>query len=305
MTWTPAGSPGSGTSRAGASGAGYQPRGPEPGPARAHAARGLPPGTRTAPPSTGGMRLPAAGRRREIPYVVLGVTLVVTGALGAVLMTSWGGRHVDALVLTRDVPVGHVLTVGDLRTEPVLAGATIPLVRAANAAVVVGRVTALPLRAGRLLAPDDVGSPSGPPPDHVLVAVAASSGTYPPELAPGMHVRVVTGPPDGAPPASASLASASPAGDDRTAVGGFVGQAGHAVVVAVRAAPNGAGGSVVSLLVARADADAVTAVPPSRMRLVVVPAPAASSGPSESSGSPAAPGWSGSVDGASGNRGGG
>lgn len=207
------------------------------------------------------MRLPPARRRQEVPYLVLGVALVVVGALGAVLLTSRGGQRVDALVLARDVAVGQPLAAGDLRVEPVLAGSTVPVVRARDAAAMVGRIAARPLRAGHLLAPDDVGASSWPPPDQVLLAVAASPGSYPPELAPGMRVLVATGPPDGV---DAARSSPDRSGDQADAA--------EAVVAAVRTNPAGTGGVVVSLLLPRTWAGAVTAVPASRLRLVVVPA---------------------------------
>jgi hypothetical protein len=213
-------------------------------------------------------RLTPVPPRREMPYLVLGVAMVVAGALGAVLLMSWAGQRTDALVLVRDVAVGQPLVAADLRVEPVLAGSSVPVVRAADAASVVGRVAALPLRAGHLLAPHDVGASAWPPPDKVLVAVAAPPGSYPPDLATGMHVLVATGPPDGA---DAAAGSARWAGSARP---GDLTDAARAVVAAVRPGPEGTSGSVVSLLLSRAEAAVVTAVPASRIRLVVVPAPA-------------------------------
>jgi SAF domain len=204
--------------------------------------------------------------RREVPYLVLGIALVVVGALGAVLLMSRAGQQVDALVLTRDVAVGQPLAAGDLRLEPVLAGSSVPVVPAGEAASVVGRVAATPLRAGHLLAPDDVGAAAWPPADQVLLAVAVPPGSYPPELAAGMHVLVATGSPDGA---EAAAASSDAAVAQRDGLAGTP----EAVVAAVRPNPNGTGGSVVSLLLSRAGAGSVTAAPASRLRLVVVPAP--------------------------------
>ena len=214
-----------------------------------------------------------SGRRQDVPYLVLGIALVVVGALGAVLLTSRAGDRVEALALVRDVPVGRPVTTGDLRVEPVLAGSSVPIVRSGDAGSVVGRVAAVPLRAGHLLGPDDVGAPAWPPPDRVVLAVAAASGTFPPELAAGMRVLVATGPPDGAGNAS------SPGGPGNSPAGsptGDLADAPQAVVAAVHANPASNGGAVISLLLSRSAADAVTGVPVSRLRLIVVPAPAPS-----------------------------
>src|SRR4051794_10179116 len=170
MAWTPTGSSDDGrpTERAGA----LTVRGRPP--------RSAPTGA-SAPASgsgvrDGGGRLAPVRRRQETPYLVLGLALVVVGALGAVLLMSRAGDRVDALALTRDVAMGQPVTAGDLRVEPVLAGSTVLVVRARDAASVVGRVAAVPLRAGRLLAPDDVGGAAWPPADQVLLAVAVAPG---------------------------------------------------------------------------------------------------------------------------------
>lgn len=214
-----------------------------------------------------GLRLTPTRRRRELPYLVVGVALVVTGALATVNLTSRLGDRVDVLVLARDVPVGQPVSAADLRVEQVMDGSSIPTVREADAASVVGKVAAVPLRAGRLLAADDVGAPAWPTGGQVVVAVALAPGAYPPELAAGMHVLAGAGSADGA----AALTD----GAGGAAGGGLQG-APEAVVASVRDNPAGTGGIVASLLFTRDGAGRVTAIPASRLRLVVVPAPTAS-----------------------------
>jgi len=254
-----------------------------PGPVtvRGHVTATGPPSAASPPPALDGSgRLSPLSQRREVPYLVLGVALVVAGALGAILLTSRAGQQVQALVLVRDVPIGQPLTAGDLRAEPVLAGSTVPLVLVDDAASMVGRVAAVPLRAGHLLAPDDAGGPSWPPPDRLLLAVAVSPGSYPPELAPGMHVLVVTGPNDAGEPAAATGGAGTTTAGPRD-----LSDAVEAVVAASRPNPNGTGGSVVSLLLSRVGAAAVTAVPASRLHLIVVPVAA----PSDAASAPSSP----------------
>ena len=232
-------------------------------PASASMAASVPPA-----PGRAADRMSALGggsrRRRDLPYLVLGVALVVAGALGAMLLSTRGAQRVDVVALARDVALGQPLAATDLRVEQVLAGSGVPVVEASDVASVVGRPAAVPLTAGHLLAPGDVGVPAWPPSGQVLMAVAVAPGAYPPELAAGMHVLVVAGPADVAAAGTPQTPPPGTASTDST-------DGSEAVVAAVRANPTGAGGAVVSLLMRRGAASAVTAVPVSRLRLIVVP----------------------------------
>jgi hypothetical protein len=207
-----------------------------------------------------------------MPYLVLGVALVVVGALTAVLLVTRSGGRIAVLALVRDVGVGQPVTAADVRVEQVAAGTSVPVVLASASATVVGRPAAVPLRAGRLLAPDDVGPQAWPPAGKLLLAVPVGPGAYPPELAAGMHVLVGTGTDStaaGAPAASASPGAASAGSSD-----GLAG-APEGVVVGVQDNPAGSGGKIISLLLPRQGAGQVTSVPPSQLRLVVLPTTAA------------------------------
>jgi len=61
---------------------------------------------------------------------------------------------------------------------------------------VTGRTAAASLPAGSLLAAGDIGAP-GPARGLAQVGVALAPGRYPPGLAPGQHVEVLTAPPPG------------------------------------------------------------------------------------------------------------
>ena len=226
------------------------------------------------------VRWSPARRRRDVPHLVTGVALVVAGALGSVVLTSHQGRVTQALILTRDVAAGQVLSAADLRAEPVLAGTRVRFVSRSDAATVLGRAAALPLSAGHLIGPDDVGGAHWPPSGQVLMATAASPGTYPPELAAGMHVLLTAIAPDDAAgalgaTAPGTVASADVAVTPARSAADLRG-APQAVVVAVRGNPSGSGGAVVSLLLSRDAAAAAAAVWGSRLRLMVVPATDAS-----------------------------
>jgi hypothetical protein len=208
-----------------------------------------------------GVRLATSRRRRDTPHLVLGLLLVVVGALAAVILVSRSNVMVSVLVLARDVPLGQPVTTTDLRVSQVVVDPAVPVVAASDAASVLGRAAALPLRAGRLLAADDVGPAAWPPADQVVVAVAVSPGSFPPELTAGMHVLVGSGTADGA--AGSGSASQPDAMLD----------APEAIVAGLRDNPAGTGGMVASLLVSRDDVGQVTAIPPSQLRLVVLPPP--------------------------------
>jgi hypothetical protein len=256
------------TPRGTASGGPVAGRGPGlvrgPRPSAAERADRVPALTAGGPPRVSVMR-----RRRELPYWVSGVVLVVAGALAAVLLVSRSSARVEVLALARDVPVGQPLSAADLRTEQILAGTGVPVVAAGQAEAMVGRVAAVPLRAGRLLAADDVGPAAWPPAGQLLVAVAVGPGAAPPELAAGMHVLVGTGTPD----------SSAVSGTAALTRNGLV-AAPEGVVAGVRDNPAGTGGRVVSLLLTREGAGQVTAIPASQLRLVILPTPAPPAGPS-------------------------
>jgi hypothetical protein len=212
------------------------------------------------PTARDGVRLATTRRRRDTPYLVLGLALVVVGALAGMLLVSRSNTRVSVLVLARDVPLGQPVTAADLRVGQVVLDPAVPVVAASDAASVLGRTAAARLRAGRLLAADDVGPAAWPPADQVVVAVAVGPGSFPPELAAGMHVLVGSGASDGT--------AASGPGNQPDAML----DAPEAVVAGLRDNPAGTGGMVVSLLVARDDVGLVTAIPPSQLRLVVLPA---------------------------------
>ncbi len=214
-------------------------------------------GRRPAPPST--PRL--APRRRSLPYLVLGIVLV-SGFAVAFAATSLrvGGRQ-PVLAVAQSVPAGHVLTAGDLRVVHVAADAGLAVVPASRRASVVGQPVAVPLVAGALLAPDQIGAPRFPPPGQAVVGVSVEPGRYPPGLEAGARVAVLVIP-----------------GQDNAAgpaVGG--GQAGQgavsvtATVVGVQAGGGDQqGGVVVSLLLAEDAAMRVAGAASGQVSLVLL-----------------------------------
>ena len=200
-----------------------------------------------------GSRLRGTARRRSVPHLLVGVLLVVVCATASVVIGTAAGQRREVLALSRAVPVGHVLTVQDLRGVPVAADADVPLISAADSATVLGRTVTGGLPAGTLLSAAMVGE-SVPPPGRAISALALKPGQFPPELGPGMHVDVV-------------VVAAAPA---QTSTGQVVAPGSWpAVVLGVTDTENGQA-SVVSLDLDSRDAARVAAAGGGPVSLVVV-----------------------------------
>lgn len=205
-------------------------------------------------------RLAAPRRRRDLPYVVLGLLLVIIGALAVTTIVLRTSGRTPVLVLARDVPAGQILTAADVRTDLVAIGSGIAVVPATNSGAVVDRAATVPLRAGRLLAPDDVGAQAWPPAGQAVLAFALKPGAYPPDLPAGARVAVLTAPPAGqtgtTQPARAAIALAEvPSG----------------TVLDVRQDVGGLGSDVITLLLSQASAAQVNAIPADQVRLAMIP----------------------------------
>ncbi len=199
------------------------------------------------------------GRRRRVPYLVLGVLLVVVCAAGAVITVLQVGQREPMLSLARPVSVGHVLTPQDLRQVPLSADSGTDVIPANQAQSVVGQPVAFSLPAGTLLSRSALGQPQVPPPGQGVVAVAVKPGQFPPDVAAGTTVSVIVVPGNGTSTGTGSASS--------TASGGPW----SAVVTSV--SPQGSDQStVVSLQLPTASARQVAAIPSGQLSLVAVPA---------------------------------
>lgn len=195
--------------------------------------------------------------RCRVPYLVLGVLLVLICVAGAVITVLQVGNREPMLSLARPVHVGDVLTPQDLRQVPLSSDSGTDLVPASQAATVLGRPVAYSLPAGTLLPRSAFGRPQVPPTGQATVAVAAKPGQFPPDLAPGTTVSVIVVPGSG----SSTSSTQSPAS----------GGPWSAVVTSV-GAPSSDQSTVVSLQLPVASARQVAAVPPGQLSLVAVPA---------------------------------
>ena len=133
--------------------------------------------------------------RRRPAWVWSGASLVVASAVGCAALVAAAGEREPVLAVARDLPAGHVIAAEDLREVQVAAdGGVVP---AGRAGALVGKVAAVPLTAGALLAPGQVADEAAYPPDgYVEVAFAVPAGDAP-GLELGQRVAVFPGP-DGA-----------------------------------------------------------------------------------------------------------
>lgn len=199
-------------------------------------------------------RFTGSGRRRRVPYLVIGLLLVVMCAAGAVLTVMQVGNREPMLALTRPVSVGHILTAQDLRQVPLSADSGADVIPASQAQAVLGQPVAYSLPSGALLSRSALGQPQVPPAGQGVVAVGVKPGQFPPEIAPGTTVSVIVVP-------------NSSTGAGQTASGGPW----SAVVTSVSAQANDQS-TVVSLQLPTTSARQVAAIPPGQLSLVAVPA---------------------------------
>jgi hypothetical protein len=207
-------------------------------------------------------RLAPPARRRSLPWLLLGILLVAGCALAfAVTSLRLSARH-PVLALAQDVPAGHVLQTTDLTVVNVGADSSLALIPESSESTVIGRPAAVPLASGSLLTPSELGAGVTPPTGSAIVGVALKAGQYPPELAPGDHVLIVT------------MNQAASPGGLRGGGGTGATQTVAAIVVGVQAAPiDSSAADVVSLQISEADAAPIAVASANgAVSLVLVPA---------------------------------
>ncbi|QNP74975.1 flagellar biosynthesis protein FlgA [Streptomyces roseirectus] len=198
------------------------------------------------------LRLAGVSRRRQLPYLLLGVLLVVGCSAGGVVVAAQVGEQEGVLVLARPVSVGQVLSDREVREVGLSAGRGLDLIPAGSRSAAVGRPVAYTLPAGTLLTRDVLGPARVPPTGQAVVAVGVKAGRFPPGVQPGNRVTVV----------------ATPDTESGTSQAGV--SAWEATVTGVHADAADQS-AVLSLLMAEADARLVAALPDGRISVVTVP----------------------------------
>ncbi len=193
------------------------------------------------------------GRKRSLPYLILGVLLVVTCAGTFLWISLTANDRQPVLALSRPVTVGHVLTPQDLQQVNVAVEAGVLVIDAGQAGSVVGKTMAVSLSSGALLTPDSVDAPAVPVAGQSIAALALKAGQFPVEAGPGARVSVVLVP-------NGSQTSSVAAETSTTWPG----------VVTSMSSPSNEQLTVVSVQVAEAAARQIAVVPTGQLSLVLL-----------------------------------
>jgi hypothetical protein len=127
--------------------------------------------------------------------LVLGLLLVVVGALTAgYLFTGMSDRR-TVLILSRDVPIGTRLTAADLTTTQVATDSGVAVIPDHQLHQVVGRFAAVDLRKSTLLAPSQLTTALSPHAGQQVVPISMKLEQLPARgLNPGDQVLVIATP---------------------------------------------------------------------------------------------------------------
>ena len=152
---------------------------------------------RTAVPPTNGSKRSdpprvAGTRVKRVPWVALGVILVVAGALIFGLMVQSAGDRAAVVVAARDINPGQVIAAGDLRVVDVAIDGKASTVPASQRGELVGQTATSRIPAGALLSLGQFSADSGIAPGSVVVGALLGPGGLPvPNLRVGDEVTVL------------------------------------------------------------------------------------------------------------------
>lgn len=165
-----------------------------------------------------GAELPPLPRQRRRRMFVFAAVLMGTGALLAgYLFTSMSDR-VPVVVLARDVPVGQQITVADVGTAAVAVDTNVATIPGQQLHEVVGRMAAVDLRRGDLLAASELTATVSPRSGQQVVPVAVRMAQLPARgLRPGDQVLVIPTPGSNNQGDSARPSGAAPLAQDTPA----------------------------------------------------------------------------------------
>jgi hypothetical protein len=183
---------------------------------------------RTAPRSPDGRRqpperperpeLPPLPRQRRRRMFLLAFLLVSAGAtLAGYLYTGMSERS-SVIVVMRDVPVGQQITAADVGTATVAADGNVATIPGRQLHEVIGRLAAVDLRRGSLLAASEITTALSPRPGQQVVPVSVRASQLPARgLRPGDQVLVIPTPGSGNQADSAQPNGATPLAQDTPA----------------------------------------------------------------------------------------
>ncbi len=138
------------------------------------------------------MRMASEDRRRQIPWVVLGLTVTLTAAIIFALWASSLSNRTAVAVANRDIPAGSTVEIDDLRAVELASDQGAGFVPMADLESVVGRTVRAGIPEGTILHPGLLLSSSPIDGDMAMVGAVLHPGEYPiAHLGPGQPVGVV------------------------------------------------------------------------------------------------------------------
>lgn len=206
----------------------------------------------TAPTPTG----PVIRRRVSVPRVLLGAVLVLGFALAGAVVANRVDTRVPVLAAAHNIAAGQTISDVDVTVVRVAAESGVATLPDTQRATVLGRTAAMPVAAGTLLQPAQLGDVAWPPAGQAVIAVGVKPGHAPAGLTAGSHVTVLIVPTSNAPGTAAASGPSSVVQADAT-------------VVSVEQATDQSGTLVVSLLLSGSAATKIasTAGEPSLVQL--------------------------------------
>ena len=148
--------------------------------------------TRQARPAPKGLRVAPVNRQRQLPWMVLGIVLVVGGALMFMVLAGQVNHRKAVLALARPVPAGQVIKATDLKVVHLSVDGGLQLLGPSVQSQVVGKPAAVNLAAGTLLIASDVGTSKGLKAGKAVVGLSLKAGQLPnAQLGAGDRVALV------------------------------------------------------------------------------------------------------------------
>jgi hypothetical protein len=130
-------------------------------------------------------------RQRRASWIVLGVLLVVGGALLFAVLAMGFDRRTSVIAVARPVPAGQVIKATDLKVVHIAADGGLRAMPVSKASAVVGKTAAVDLAPNTLLASEDVGVGSGLSNGKAVLGLALKAGQLPADLGAGDKVNVI------------------------------------------------------------------------------------------------------------------
>lgn len=138
------------------------------------------------------MRMASEDRRRQLPWLILGLTVTLTAAIIFALWASSLSNRTAVAVAGRDIPTGSTVEIDDLRAVEMASGQGADFVPMADLDTVVGRTVRAAIPKGTILHPGLLSSSSPIDGDKAIVGAVLHPGEYPiAQLGPGQRVGVV------------------------------------------------------------------------------------------------------------------